>query len=82
MNYKIVADSCCDVTPELVDTIAASRKNTENENLVITHCNNISLATMLADTIRLRYRFKEILILPTRGLSSAYADENGVIMAY
>jgi DegV family protein with EDD domain len=70
------------IIDRLADTIAASGKNTENENLVITHCNNLSLATMLADTIKLRYRFKEILILPTRGLSSTYIDNNGVIMAY
>jgi DegV family protein with EDD domain len=70
------------IIDRLADTIAASGKSTENENLVITHCNNLSLATMLADTIKLSDRFKEILILPTRGLSSTYIDNNGVIMAY
>ncbi|MDR1927460.1 MAG: DegV family EDD domain-containing protein [Oscillospiraceae bacterium] len=70
------------ILDKLVRTIAASGKNTENESLVITHCNNADLAATLADAIRKRHQFKEILIFPTGGLSSVYADEKGVIMAF
>jgi hypothetical protein len=50
--------------------------------MVITHCNNTEMATMLADEIRQRYKFKEILVLATRGLSSVYANEKGIIIAF
>lgn len=70
------------IISKLVDTIEKSGKPTEGEALVITHCNNPGLAEKLADAIESRYRFKEILTVPTRGLSSLYADDKGIIMAF
>lgn len=67
---------------KLADTIAADGRSTEGASLVITHCNNASLAEELRAEVERRYRFSEILILPTRGLSSLYANEKGVIMAF
>lgn len=67
---------------KLADTIEASGKKTDGETMVITHCNNPELATLLADEIRRRYRFGEILVLATRGLSSVYANEKGIIIAF
>ena len=49
---------------------------------MITHCNNPSLAEELKSEIERRYDFSEILVLPTRGVSSLYANEKGVIMAF
>jgi hypothetical protein len=34
------------------------------------------------DVIKNRYHFKEILVLPTGGLSSMYANQRGIIMAF
>jgi DegV family protein with EDD domain len=70
------------IIERLVGTIAASGRDTENENIVITHCNNLDFAGALAEAVRNRYRFKEILILPTGGLSSVYTDNKGVVMAF
>jgi DegV family protein with EDD domain len=67
---------------KLADTIESSGKTTDGETMVITHCNNTEMATMLADEIRQRYKFKEILVLATRGLSSVYANEKGIIIAF
>jgi DegV family protein with EDD domain len=66
----------------LVGTIAESGKNTEGEAAVITHCGNIEFAEELAEAIHSRHRFKEILVLPTGGLSSVYTDDKGVVLAF
>jgi DegV family protein with EDD domain len=73
---------CKQIIDKLISTIAVSGRDTENSNLVITHCNNLDFASMLADAVQNRYRFKDILILPTGGLSSVYADNKGVVMAF
>jgi len=70
------------VIDKLAGMIESSGKNTEGESMVITHCNNKSLAERLKDTIKERYRFKEILVLPTKGLSSMYVNDQGVIMSF
>jgi len=67
---------------KLADTIEDSGKPTEGETMVITHCNNPEMASLLADEIRRRYRFGEILIFAMRGLSSVYANDKGIIIAF
>lgn len=66
----------------LVNAVEESGKNTDGENIVITHCNNPSFAETLAEAIHKRYRFANILILHTGGLSSVYTDDKGVVMAF
>ena len=66
----------------LVSLIGESGRKTETEKLVITHCNNPGLAEKLATEIKNKFTFNEILVLPTGGLSSLYADDKGVIMAF
>ncbi len=70
------------VVKKLADTIATDGRPTKGESLVITHCNNPSLAEELKGEIERRYDFSEILVLPTRGVSSVYANEKGIIMAF
>lgn len=70
------------VVKKLADTIAADGRPTKGESLVITHCNNPTLAQELKSEIEHRYDFAEILVLPTRGVSSLYANEKGVILAF
>ncbi len=70
------------VVRKLADTIEKDGRSTEGQSLVITHCYNLALAEELKAEIEQRYHFAEILILPTRGLSSLYANEKGVIMAF
>ena len=49
---------------------------------MISHCQNPEFAEELKAALTARYRFSEILVLPTRGLSSIYANEKGVILAF
>jgi DegV family protein with EDD domain len=54
----------------------------EPDNLVITHCNNHSLAEQLTALIKKQFQFKSIYIIPTGGLSSLYADDKGLMFAF
>ena len=67
---------------QLVTLIERSGKDTKNENLVISHCNNPSLAEQLKTFIQERCQFKKIYIVPTGGLSTLYADDKGIVMAF
>jgi DegV family protein with EDD domain len=70
------------IIDRLVGTIAESGKNTADGSAVITHCDNIEFAAELAEAIHCRHQFKEVLVLPTGGLSSVYTDEKGIVMAF
>ncbi len=70
------------IIKKLSDTIMKSGKKTDGEIMVITHCENLPLAKKLMETIKSKYNFKEILIVPTGGLSSVYANSKGIIMAF
>lgn len=67
---------------ELLSLISKSGKGSKDDTMVITHVNNPSLASELCDMVKEQFRFKEILIVPTRGLSSFYADNQGIVIAF
>jgi DegV family protein with EDD domain len=67
---------------KLLTFIEESGKGVAGENVVISHCNNPTLAQRLADAIKERFHFSKIHIVPTGGLSSLYADDQGIIMAF
>ena len=62
--------------------IENSGKETRGENLVISHCNNHKLATLLKAYIEERFHFKQIYAVPMGGLSSMYVDDQGVVFAF
>lgn len=70
------------VIRKLTDTIEQSGRKTDGESMVITHCNNPGLAEKLMDAIKSRYHFRDIVIMPTNGISSVYANDKGIIMAF
>ena len=67
---------------KFLSLIENSGKKTDGENLVISHCNNPGLAERLKSAIEQRYHFKEIFIVPTGGISSLYADDGGIVLAF
>lgn len=71
-----------EIIEKLADTIGESGKPTDGERLVIAHCNNPGLAEKLTGVIRSRYRFSDIVIVPTKGVSSVYANDKGIIIAF
>jgi DegV family protein with EDD domain len=70
------------VIDRLTDTIQNSGRGTNGESLVIAHCNNPGLAGQLKEAIRNRYRFSNIIIVPMRGISTVYANDRGIVMAF
>lgn len=70
------------VLEKMLSLIEDSGRPIEGQTMVITHCNNAPFAERLADAVRQRFCFKEILIYPTHGLSAVYADNQGVVMAF
>lgn len=58
------------------DTLHVGRR------LVLAQCNCPERAEALRELIRKRCRFGEILIVPTGGISTVYADDGGIVAAY
>ena len=54
----------------------------ENRTLGIAHCNNYKRALFTKDEITKRVRFKNCIIVDTAGISSLYANDGGIIVAY
>lgn len=70
------------IIEKLAGTVEESGRETEDACMVIAHCNNLRLAEKLKDAIKSRYRFRDILIVPTRGISTLYANDKGIVIAY
>ncbi|MEM1484647.1 DegV family protein [Oscillospiraceae bacterium PP1C4] len=66
----------------LVDIIGECCTNFADRTLVITHCNNERQANFIKAEAQRLYDFKAIKIAATRGLSSMYTNEGGVIIAF
>jgi DegV family protein with EDD domain len=54
----------------------------KNKTVAIAHCNAKERAEFVKNLIEEAYNFKEIIIVATKGISSTYANEGGVIIAY
>lgn len=76
------ARSEAQVIEKLANTIKQSGRDVEGAQLVIAHCNNPRLAEKLKEEINRRYRFSDVLIVPMRGISSVYANDKGLVMAF
>lgn len=70
------------IIEKLANTIEKSGRETRGESMVIAHCNNHELAEKLMDAIKKKYYFDQIHIVPTRGISSIYANDKGIVMAF
>lgn len=67
---------------KLAETIGETCQDTKDRILAITHCNNMKQVNKLIDIVKEKYAFKEIVVAPTKGLSSMYANEGGIIIAF
>jgi DegV family protein with EDD domain len=66
----------------LVDLIGEEGKNLEEKVLGIAHCNCLDRALAFKEAVMEKYNFKDIIIVETKGLSSTYADDGGIIIAF
>jgi DegV family protein with EDD domain len=67
---------------KMVDLMGEVGTVASNKALAIAHCNAYEKAVQLKEKIQEIYSFKEIIIVPTRGISTIYANEGGIVIAY
>lgn len=66
----------------LANMVDGKLKTQEQFPVVITHCNNPNQAQLLKDFLENHFGIKEIYIFPMRGLTSFYANDKGILMAF
>lgn len=66
----------------LVDMIGEAPIDFKNTVLAITHVHALEKAMELKATIESRYPFKDVIIFEASGLSTVYADNGGIVIAY
>lgn len=67
---------------KFVDTIGEEGKNLEEKILGIAHCNCLDRALKFKEEVLKKYNFKDIVIVEMQGLSSTYADDGGLVIAF
>lgn len=55
--------------------------NTEEMEISVSHCNNPSRAQQVKEMLEKNFNFKKIYIVETKGVSSLYASDGGIIVA-
>lgn len=65
-----------------VDIIGEEGTNLEDKILGIAHCNCLEKAMEFKNEVLKRYNFKDIIIVKTAGISTVYANEGGLIIAF
>lgn len=65
---------------KMVDIISSEVKNAENRILAIAHCNCPARAQMVKEALLEKLHVKDVVVLDTRGISSLYANDGGIIV--
>lgn len=65
-----------------VEIIGEQGENLEEKVLGIAHCNCLERAIEFKNEVLEKYNFKDIVIVEMAGLSSTYADDGGIVIAF
>ena len=65
---------------KMVDFVMEQVGNAEEKTLAISHCNCYERAVSVKKMLEDRGKFKEVIILDTRGISTMYASDGGIIV--
>lgn len=65
---------------KLAELVAAEVKAPKEKRLIITHCNALDRAEQVKRLVLEKAPFKECIIMDTRGVSTMYANDGGVIV--
>lgn len=65
---------------KMVDISLDGINNTEERVLMIAHCNCLERANAVLEEYKKKARFKNTLIIDTRGISTMYANDGGIIV--
>ncbi len=66
---------------KMAELAAAEVSGANDKRLIITHCNAPERAEFVKNIIMERAGFKECIVMDTRGVSSMYANDGGVIVS-
>ena len=66
---------------KMAELVVAENPDVSERRLIITHCNALERAKLVRDIIAERSGFRECIIMDTRGISSMYANDGGVIVS-
>lgn len=66
----------------LVEVIGEQGEKLEDKILGIAHCNCLDKALKFKEEVQQRYKFKDIIIVETAGISTVYANDGGLIIAF
>lgn len=66
----------------MAETIEKDAFDVKNRILAIAHCNNYERALFVKDEILKRLPFKDCIITDTAGVSTLYANDGGIVVAY
>ncbi len=67
---------------KMIDYIGEVGTNLSDKVVVIAHCNCMDRAQSVEKKLLERYGFKDSLIIDTKGISSMYANDGGVIVSF
>lgn len=65
---------------KMLDEVLEEVKNPEEKTVAISHCNCKARAEAVKEELLKKCQFKDVIILDTRGISSMYAADGGVIL--
>ncbi len=66
----------------MIDIVATKGKNLEQKILAISHCNCYERALEVKTDFQKKCKFKDIIIVDMAGISTVYANDGGIIIAY
>ncbi|GMQ57628.1 DegV family protein [Vallitalea sediminicola] len=67
---------------KMIAAIGETKDNLEDSLLVIAHCNCFKRANSIKEKVNDTYNFKDIFIVEMKGLSSTYANDGGIVIAF
>ena len=67
---------------KLVKLIGEKGEDLEDKIIGIAHCNALERAEKLKNEIESKYNFRDIVIVETAGISTVYANEGGIVIAF
>lgn len=65
---------------KMVEIIASEVEHAENRILAVSHCNCPERAQMVKNALLEKLKVKDVIVLDTRGISSLYANDGGIIV--
>lgn len=66
----------------MCEIIAQKAVHPEEKTIAIAHCNNYERALFVKEEILKRVSFQEVLVTDTAGVSTLYANDGGIIVAF